>query len=297
MRITQKTLFENFMHDIRTNRRHMGKVQSDLSSGRSVRFASHSPVAFEQSRMIGSNIQKVEQYQNNISGGLRQARLAQEAIDQGLDQLIEIKRLGLQGASDSSGPEVRENLARQIGGLRDNLIDIWNVGYGDRYLLAGTASDRRPFEKDPDEPGGVMTNGNGEPPRVMAGDGVRIEISIDSETLRGTPDGDLFEILSELEQALEAGDRTALTQHLDQMDSVIGHVADLGSRLGTQVNQLDHLFESYASSLILQESDVSELVDTDYAEAFSELQRIQIAYESAMAVHSSMMNVTLLDYL
>lgn len=297
MRITQKTLFDTFMRDIQTNRRHMGKVQSDLSSGRQVRFASHDPVAFEQSRIIQTNIRKEEQYQKNISSGLRQSRLAQEAIDQGLDQLIEVKRIGLQGLSESSGPDVRENLARQVSGLLDNLIDTLNVSYGDRYLLAGTASDERPFERTGTGPGGVEARGNGEAPKVIAGDGVTVEISIDSDSLRGTPQGDLFEIIDQVSQALASNDTDALRTRMESMDEAIDHVADLGSRLGTRVNQLDHLYETYESSALLQKSDVSELVDTDYAEAFSELQRIQIAYESAMAVHSSMTKVTLLDFI
>ncbi|MEX0594074.1 MAG: flagellin [Balneolaceae bacterium] len=297
MRITQKTLFDSFMRDIQTNRRQMGKVQSDLSSGRRVRFASQGPVAFEQSRVIESNIRKEEQYQRNISSGLRQARLAQEAIDQGLDQLIEVKQIGIKGLSESSGPDVRENLARQVSGLRDNLVDTLNVSYGDRYLLAGTASDERPFEITGTGPGGVEMKGNGVAPKVAAGDGVSVEISIDTDSLRGTPGGDLFEILSGAEQALNDNDTDALRLRMEEVDQAIDHIADLGSRLGTRVNQLDHLYETYSSSTILQESDVSELVDTDYAESFSELQRIQIAYESAMAVHSSMTKVTLLDFI
>ena len=57
------------------------------------------------------------------------------------------------------------------------------------------------------------------------------------------------------------------------------------------------MFEQYESSKIAQRSDVSELVDTDYAQAFSDMQRNQVAYESAMAVHTSMFKNTLLNYL
>jgi flagellin-like hook-associated protein FlgL len=39
------------------------------------------------------------------------------------------------------------------------------------------------------------------------------------------------------------------------------------------------------------------MVDTDYANAFSEMQRIQVAFDSAMAVHSNMFGSSLLDYL
>ncbi len=84
---------------------------------------------------------------------------------------------------------------------------------------------------------------------------------------------------------------------LGDLDDVVEHVTDLTSNLGNNINRMDYMFEQYESSTITQKSDVSQLVDTDYAEAFSAMQRNQVAYESAMAVHTTMFKNTLLDYL
>src|SRR5690554_4129521 len=107
MRITQKTIFSNFMRDINKNRSQMAQLGSDLSSGRSVRVPSQGPVAFERSRIIEENIRKEEQYQNNITSGLRQARQVQEVLDETIDRLIDIKRLAVQGSTDSMDESTR----------------------------------------------------------------------------------------------------------------------------------------------------------------------------------------------
>jgi flagellar hook-associated protein 3 FlgL len=297
MRITQKTIFGNFMRDINKNRGEMAKIQSDLSSGRTVRVPSQDPVSFQRSRVLEEDIRKEEQFQSNIESGLRQSRLAQDALDETIDRLIEVKQVIVQGASSSMGESNRANMADQISGIRDSLISTLNLSYGDRYLFAGTNSGQKPFELDAVSPGGVADNSNGNSPKVLAGDGVSVDISVTGAEMRNTPDGDLFEIIGNIEQALRDNDIDALNSMIPAADSAIEHVTDVTARLGNSINRMDYMFEQYESSKITKQADISGLVDTDYAQAFSDLQRIEVAYESAMAVHTTMFKNTLLDYL
>ena len=297
MRVTQQLLFGNFMRDINKNRGEMGKIQSDLSSGRKVRMPSHGPVEFQRSRIIEENIRKEEQYQENASTGLRHARMAQGALDETLDRLIDVKQILVQGATGTSGEDVRETMALEIGGIRDTLVSTLNIRSGERYLFAGTNSNTRPFEADAAGPGGVQNNSNNNNPKVLVGDGVELDISINGEDLRNTDAGDLFEILDDIITSLENNDTDALNAMLPDADTAIEHVSNLAARIGTNINRMEFVFEQYESSKISQKAEISNLVDTDYAQAFSDLQRNQIAYESAMAVHSTMFSNTLLDYL
>jgi len=297
MRVTQQLLFGNFMRDINKNRGEMGKIQSVLSSGKKVRMPSHGPVEFQRSRIIEENIRKEEQFQNNVSTGLRQSRMAQEALDETIDRLIEVKGKLVQGATGTSNSQVRETMAREIEGIRDTLVSTLNVSSGDRYLFAGTNSGILPFELDETEVGGVGNNSSNTNPKILAGDGVTLDISINGVELRDTGAGDLFGIIDNIITALDADDTVALNQLLPDADRAIEHVTNQASKLGTNINRMEFLFEQYESSKIAQHAEISNMVDTDYAQAFSDLQRNQIAYESAMAVHTTMFSNSLLDYL
>lgn len=297
MRITTKTLFSNFMRDINKNRSERAQLQSALSSGRKVRVPSQDPVAFQRSRVIGENIRKDEQYQSNIQSGLRQGRLAQDALDDTIDRLIDIKKILVQGTSDSTNDSVRENMADEVSGIRKSIINTLNLSYGDRYLFAGTNSDQKPFELDNTQPGGVANNSNNKPPKVLVADGVSVDISITGQELTNTKSGDLFVVVDNIEQALRNNDTAALNGLLTDSQDAIDHVTDMASKLGSNINRMDYMTEQYENSNIAQKSDISELVDTNYAQAFSDLQRNQVAFESAMAVHSTMFSNTLLDYL
>lgn len=298
MRVTQKILFNNFMRDVHRNRTEMGKIQSDLSSGRFVRVPSHDPVNFQRARIIEENVRKEDQYLRNISHGLRQARFAQESLARATDSLIEIKEVLVQGATDSADAHSRESMAEQVSAIRNSLINTFNVNYGDRFLFAGTNSATPPFELDPGDPSGVAYHGNGSAPTVMAGDRIQIGISVSGEDLRTMADGgDIFQVITDIEQALRDSDRAALNNLMPDLDNVINHVTYETSKLASNINQLDYMIEQYEALAISQKSDVSQMVDTDYGDAFSRLQRNQVAYESALAVHTTMFQNSLLDFI
>lgn len=297
MRITQKIIFGDFMRDINKNRSQMAGIQSDLSSGKRVRIPSQDPVSFQRSRILEADIGKQNQYQSNISNGLRQGRLAQEGLDETIDNLIEIKRMLTQAATDSSSGSVRKNMAQEIGGIRDTMVSTLNMSYGDRYLFAGTNSAEPPFQFDDTVPGGVANHSNDTTLKVNAADQVTIDTSVTGTDLRTSPAGDMFEIIGNIEQALLDNDTAALNGLLTDVDTIIDHASIVTSRLGNNINRLEFMYEQYESSKIVLESNVSELVDTDFAKAYSDMQRTQITYESAMAVHSHMIQNTLLNYL
>ncbi len=297
MRITQKIIFDDFMRDINKNRSQMAGIQSDLSSGKRVRIPSQDPISFQRSRILEENIRKQEQYQKNISSGLRQGRLAQEALDEAIDNLIEIKRILTHGATDTSRETVRESMAQEIAGIRDTMVMTLNSSYGDRYLFGGTNSSVEPMVFDETAPGGVAGNSNATAPRVQAGDQMFVDISVTGAELRETGAGDMFAVIGDIEQALLDNDRETLNLLLGDITEVIDHTSILASRLGNNINRLEFMNEQYESTNIVLKSNVSELTDTDFAKAFSDMQRTQIAFESAMAVHTQMIHNTLLDYL
>jgi flagellar hook-associated protein 3 FlgL len=297
MRVTQRSVFDNFMRDVNKNRTEMAQIQSRLSSGYDVRYPSQDPVSFQRSRGISEDVREADQFQNNINSGLRQSRLAQDALDQSLDDLIEVKRILVQGTSDNYDEGDRENMANQIAGIRDSLIATFNLSYGDRYLFAGTNSDQKPFELDAAAVGGVANNSNTTPLSIYAEAGVAIDISVTGTEIRDTESGDLFEVISTIEQALRDNDSATLNALIPASDDLINNVTDATARLGNNINRMDFMFEQYESSKITQKAEISKLIDTDFAQAISDLQKNEVAYKSAMAVHTRMFNNTLLNYL
>ena len=62
-------------------------------------------------------------------------------------------------------------------------------------------------------------------------------------------------------------------------------------------NNYKTLEEKHENSKILLNAELSGWVDTDYAETVSKLQRTEIAFQSAMTIHTKMFNQSLIEYL
>lgn len=298
MRVTQKIIYDDFLRDITKNRTHMAKIQSDLSSGKSVRLPSDNPINFVRSRNIEENLRKAEQYQDNLSSGLRQGRLAQDAIDELIDKLVDVKRITTSGATGSNSAASRISMADQIKSIRDSMVATLNTSYGDRYLFGGTNSGEAPFVLDDTEPSGVRNLSNDRPPQIAVADGVRIDISVSGQEITDLGGGNnLFQLMAEIEQALRNNDAHALNGQLTRIDAAVDTTTIAISRLGGNLNRMEFMFEQYESTKIVYETDISRLIDTDFAEAISQMQRTQTAYEASMAVQTRMINNTLLNYL
>lgn len=297
MRVTNRIVFDSFMRDVNRNRTQMAEIQSNLSSAKSVRFPSQDPVSFQRSRAIEEDIRESKQFQDNINSGLRQSRLAQDALDTTIDDLIEIKRILVQSSSDTYSAEDRNNMADQISGIRDSLIATFNLSYGDRYLFAGTNSATEPFTLDATATGGVADSSNSNPLQVAVDNDVAIDISITGTEIRNTDEGDFFEIIQNIENALRADDGEALNNLITASDELIDHTTDATSRLGNNIARMEYMYEQYENTKVTQKSEISKLVDTDYAQSISDLQQNQTIYESAMAVHTRMFNNSLLNYI
>ena len=108
---------------------------------------------------------------------------------------------------------------------------------------------------------------------------------------------DLFDSIDEAIVNLESQNVDALSGQIDQFDELISHVTTHITEIGLTNNRLNFLEEKHENSKILLNAELSGWVDTDYAETVSKLQRTEIAFQSAMTIHTKMFNQSLIEYL
>ena len=108
---------------------------------------------------------------------------------------------------------------------------------------------------------------------------------------------DLFDSIDEAIENLESQNVDALSAQIDQFEELISHVTTHITEIGLTNNRLNFLEEKHENSKILLNAELSGWVDTDYAETVSKLQRTEIAFQSAMTIHTKMFNQSLIEYL
>jgi flagellar hook-associated protein 3 FlgL len=297
MRITQNFLYNSFLDRINENRAEASDIQTRLTTGKKVTKASDDSIAFAESRAVRTKGFKEEQYQNNLRSGLAQARLAQDAMDNVIDQLISIKETAIQGGSDAQTASERQVLAQKVESLREVILNELNSDYNGVYLFGGTNSGEQPFFEDTTALGGIGDTSNNSRLSIQASDATNIQFSVTGTELRDVNGADLFESLDNLIEGLRNNEQATISASLDQVNESIDHVVALASEQGNSINRMEFLYQQYEKRMISSERRISELVDADYAETVALFRQYQTAYEAALAVHSETMQTSLLNFL
>jgi len=297
MRITQNIIYGDFLRNINRSQNKISVLQNQLSSGRKVNKASDDPVAFSAGRRISESLRQAGQFQRNIDSGLGQAREVQRALDGMIDLMIDIQAKAIEGASDTNGAQQREALANEVTRLKEQLVDLANVDFNGTHLFGGTNTLDPPFELDTTAVGEVADSSTTKRLKVMVSDTLNVDVSITGKELRQTPQGDLFGLIGILETALATNDANTINQSIEQLDDALNHVTDLASQNGSNINQLDFLFQRIESEKIDSAAQLSTLIDTDFTEAVSELSRQQSAFEAALASQAQFTRTSMLNFL
>lgn len=297
MRITQLLTFNGFQQQLKNNREALAEFQQQLATGKRVVKPSDDNVAFSTSRQLQEALRKNEQYQSNIKTGLSHARGTQDALDGMIDILIDFKSVAVQGATDSLDATDRERLADKVASLKDKIVDLGNTKFNDTYLFGGTNSATAPFSDDATAPGGVADTSTNRALKTRISGNSTIETTITGNELRTTSAGDLFGIMTSVEEALRANDQEQVSAALDKADEAVNHVTGLASKIGNDINRLDFVAGQLKSRAIEQKGEVSRLTDADYAKTITNFKKHETAYQAALAVHSRISQMSLLNYL
>ena len=107
----------------------------------------------------------------------------------------------------------------------------------------------------------------------------------------------IFDLLIRVKDDLQRNDGTGVNQSLDDIESAIGHVAAVLSEHGLKQNAFRLAESRLESEMVNLEALISGYEDADMAEVLVRFQTEQMAYESALAAASEIMNTSLINFI
>ncbi|MDV7391975.1 flagellin, partial [Arthrospira platensis SPKY1] len=84
---------------------------------------------------------------------------------------------------------------------------------------------------------------------------------------------------------------------IDDIDSSIDIATVVAGEVGANINKMEFLYQTYERSNIEYKSEISRLTDTDYAEALSNLEKFNIAYQAAIEANQRLISTSLVNLL
>lgn len=124
-----------------------------------------------------------------------------------------------------------------------------------------------------------------------------MKVSTNGIELFGRGDGNIFNVIAELTDALENSDLDGIDASIGKLqnaqEEILSHLAEVGGKY----NRLEMVESRYTNDKINYTAVKSSVEDVDQAEAIMEFMMAQMVYQSSLSVGARIIQPTLVDFL
>ncbi len=285
MRISNKQMAENLKHRLFQQTTQILESETKITTGKRVNKLSDDPVAMGRILEYRSTISGLEQYNRNISLGKNHLEAVDgilEAVSDLIDQAKDI--------AASPDPELSTSQASQVANIRQQILQFANSKHNGNYLFSGHQTDTAPFNSS-----GTYQGDSGSRD-IVIGQGMTVSINADgSDIFQGSQD--IFQVLDDLETAIQANDKPTIKTQLSNLQDVLEHINGIRAENAVQAKRMETAENHWSSFKVSMEEMLSRTEDADLAEAVIDLKVQKTAYEASLATGAMIIQRSLIDFL
>lgn len=310
MRIASRTFPNLVSQQLNGIAARQSRLQEQVATGQKLRNPADDPAAVH--RVMNLEVEKdlLGQYRQNI-GTLQESASATYNVIKTLKQISDrASEIAVQ-ADDLKSPEQLRAYGMEVTQLLKQAVQVMNGQSRGAYLFAGTRSDQTAFAATTDADGhvtGVTYRGNTDVAETEIAEGSLFSVQVPGANNTGTGarglasdsrvGADLFGHLVALQNHLNSADRAAIATQdgpalATDEENILFHVGTNGA-LQSRLEAADKLA---ASRMDGAENLISHEADADLAESMVRLSETQVAYQAALQSASTILRLSLLDYL
>lgn len=246
------------------NNRAMSKAMEQLSTGKRINTAADDAAGLAISNKMTAQIRGLNQAVRNANDGIALLQTAEGSTQEVTNMLQRMRELAVQSANDTNSSTDRSALQDEVVALRTEINRIadnteWN---GQKLFTVANSSA-----------GGIGTAGL-----------VKFQVGVDGTTT------DVISVQLDDIGALTGlstmtiGTLTGATAALATLDTAIATIDADRARFGATINQLTYAADNLSNISTNAQESRSRILDTDYAQATTELARTQIIQQAATAM-------------
>jgi len=300
MRVTERMKYDATENRVNQARAFSMDVQDQAASGRKLRSVSDDPsgtVRVYRNRTKLENINQFRRANDYVEGFLGKTEDSMRGIT---DILIRAKELAVQQSNGVWDAGSRNTVAYEVQHLADQIVQLGNSTYGDRFIFGGFQTATPPV------------SGDGH----YAGDDGLIYVQLDEDNFRpinipgrrifeisvkdAGPEGKnvaLLRIVQDFRKALETNDKEGIFLASSRLDGAVTQMADLTASLGARraavqdaAGRLDNL-----EGFILKDNVSIEA--SDPVSTALDMKRAETALSYTMNASAKVLGPSLMDFL
>jgi flagellin len=253
------------------NERALGSAMEQLSTGKKINSASDNAAGLAISTRMTSQIRGLEQAIRNAYDAVSMVQTAEGALDEMTAMLQRMRELALQSGTGTTDSSDRSYLNAEFTALRtevDRIAD--STEWNGRPILNGNA--------------GASAAGGLSSVSYQVGMNAAQTVAVTFGNFTDST-GSLSALASKTLSAVTIGSAiTVAGAAIGELDLAMTAVSKQRANFGATQNRLIHAVDNLTNVVTNAEVTRSRIMDTDYAEATSELARTQIIQQAGTAM-------------
>lgn len=299
MRVSTRAYHNDVRNTLARAEQDMRRLSRQLSSGRRLTRPSDDPVAVGAIINARADLSRVLNQQNVFQRAERLVGPADSALGNIASALRSVRDVVLGATQPGLTEGARASQAELVRSHREQILSAANTSIMGEYLFAGRLSRTQPFD---DSAGAVTYTGDSSGLQLWVAPDRPMEVSIPGDRLFNFDDAlgqravagvdsDLFALLDEIADAIEAGDEAACVALAEDLDALYDHVVQQRGVLGARTQRIQDAAQSALNAEIAAREILSDVEDVDLAQTLIELQHRQTAYQAALAATSQLARI------
>jgi flagellar hook-associated protein 3 FlgL len=283
------------LNDLENAANQLNLTQQRISSGKQIQEPSDNPFGTSQALQYDGDLAQNTQYQSNVNDAQGWQSTVDTALTNVNDIVLRARDLVVQGASDTSGPSARSDIASEIDQLVDSLKAEGNTQYSGRYVFSGTQTLTQPYQVG--STNDTYAGNTGTITREI-GQGVQVAVNVPGSTIFGDGTTGLIATLRQIStdlranngSALQNGDLTALDTAETAISAQQATVGAMSNRLTSATSRLQQLQQATTQQL-------SNVQDADMAQTMIDFSTQTAVYQAALKSGAQIIQPSLMDFL
>lgn len=295
-RVPSSAMATTMLANLNRNQQRLATLQEQVASGKQVQRPSDDPSAVASTLRYRSALARGQQHASSIADASRWLTATDTALTTAHEALARARTLADRAMSGATDAHARQGIADEITKIAEQLVQVGNTRSLGRPIFAGTAAGDA-FAAD-----GTYLGDQGTVSRTV-GEGVHVEVNVVGPRAFGQHhssdpmQGDVFQVLGALAQAVRSGDRAGVTAGQQALDTATSRLASIQVEVGARTNQVEWAQVRNEDHNVSLEGDLVEVEGVDYYQAIVDLKALEATYEVALSVTSRVVQPSLLEFL
>jgi flagellar hook-associated protein 3 FlgL len=289
-RVAHTSLATRSMYNLQQTLLRLADKQDEVSSMKRLRRPSDSPVDTIAAMRLRSDMGRNEQISRNIDDAMSWLGVADNTLVSFVEQISRVRELAVAARNASADSLARQGIAVEVSKVRESLLGLANTQFNGRSIFAGTANTQQTYDDT-----ATYTGISQAIERTIA-PGVRVQINVNGDEVFGAAGNDIFVALNQIVNAIES-DPSQLDTLVADLDTRTRTVQTKLAEVGARFKRVETMKDRNSSDALTMKQNLSNVEDTDMAQAVMELQMQEVAYQAALAATSRAIQPSLVDFL